>query len=123
MKYIILFIFSMAIVACTSSTNKTAKMSENEKKLQWIKTADARQDAQNAISINDYRFMALTKRGIFIPGIDPEQSNQYEKKCGIHLIDGVTDAVTSEGHLQMMQKANAYALQYNTIIKKHCSPM
>ncbi len=113
----------MAIVACTSNTNKTTEMSESEKKLQWIKTADAKQDAQNAISINDYRFMALNKRGIFIPGIDPEQSYQYEQKCGIHLIDGVTDAVTSEEHLQVMQIARAYALRYNTIIKKYCSPM
>jgi hypothetical protein len=91
-------------------------------KLQWLDAADPQADANQAVKKNDLRLLGLATRSVNIPGISKEDTLKYEEKCGIQLIEGVSDVVRSDEHLRLMQKARSYALKYNAIIKPHCNP-
>ncbi len=82
----------------------------------------AEEDALSALDKRDFRFMALSLRGIVIPGVDSAKTLQYELRCGINLMQGVTDAVRTKEQLKMMQQAHDYAAKYNAIIKTRCNP-
>jgi len=91
-------------------------------KLQWLDAADPQADADQAVKQNDLRLLGLATRSVNIPGIKKEDSLKYEERCGVQLIEGISDVVRSDEHLRLMQKARSYALQYNAIIKIHCKP-
>lgn len=118
-KFILLAVMVTFMTSC--ATDSTA-LSEHELKLQWVLDANGQEDALSALKKGDFRLMAMAQRGIVIPGIDNDQKNQYELKCGIKMIDGISDTVRNEGHLELMKKAHSYAKQYNTVIKSRCNP-
>ena len=91
-------------------------------KLQWLDAADPQTDAEQAIKTGDLRLLGLATRDINIPGVSKQESYKYEQKCGVQLIDGISDVVRSDEHLRLMQKARSYALKYNAIIKTKCIP-
>ena len=91
-------------------------------KLQWLDAADPQADANQAIKQNDLRLLGLATRSVNIPGIKQEDTLKYEERCGVQLIEGISDVVRSDEHLRLMQNARGYALQYNAIIKLHCKP-
>lgn len=117
----LLVTLSLVALLTGCATDSTA-LSEYEQKLQWVKDANAIEDATAALSKGDFRLMAMAQRGIVIPGIDKDQRNQYELKCGIKLIDGISDTVRSQEHLKLMKMAQSYAKKYNAVIKQHCKP-
>ena len=106
----------------TACTTQSPSMTENEKKLKWVEKSNAQQDAEMAIKKRDFRLWAFAQRSVVIPGIDAKNSSKYELKCGIRYMEGMTDVVSNDHHLKMMQSAHTYALQYNTVIKAHCKP-
>jgi type IV pilus biogenesis protein CpaD/CtpE len=120
MKYLIILIVMVALMGGCASDTST--LSKSEQKLQWIKDANPQQDAQLAVSKGDLRLMGLPQRAVIIPGITADEMNKYELRCGVKLIEGVSDTVLNNRHLQLMKKAHQYALQYNAIIKPHCKP-
>ncbi len=91
-------------------------------KLLWLNTANAQVDANQAIASNDLRLLGLATRSISIPGVAQNRRIRFEQACGVRLLDGVSDVIRSDEHLQLMQKARSYALQYNAIIKTVCQP-
>ncbi len=91
-------------------------------KLQWLDAADPQADANQAVKQNDLRLLGLATRAVNIPSIKKEDLLKYEERCGVQLIEGISDVVRSDEHLRLMQKARSYALQYNAIIKTHCKP-
>jgi len=91
-------------------------------KLQWLDAADPQADANQAVKQNDLRLLGLATREVNIPGVNKEDTLKYEERCGVHLIEGISDVVRSDEHLRLMQKARSYALKYNAIIKQHCKP-
>jgi hypothetical protein len=90
--------------------------------LAWLEQADAQQDALAALEKRDFRLMALPRRGLVIPGIEPALMRQYELKCGVRLIEGAGDAVHDRRQLELLKKASRYAAEYNAIIKTRCKP-
>lgn len=118
-KLFTILLLPLAITGCATDTSTLTK---SEQKLQWIKDANPQLDAKKAIEAGDFRLMGLPQRAIILPGIPVEEMNKYELHCGVHLIDGVSDTVLNDGHLQLMKKAHQYALQYNAMIKPHCNP-
>ena len=104
---------------CATSANS---IDPYVQKLQWLDAADPQADANQAIKQNDLRLLGLATRSVNIPGIKKEDSLKYEERCGVQLIEGISDVVRSDEHLRLMQKARSYALQYNAIIKLHCQP-
>ncbi len=89
-------------------------------KLQWLDSADPQADAEHAIKKNDLRLLGLATRAVNIPGVEKELQYRYEQRCGVQLIEGISDVVRSDEHLRLMQKARSYALKYNAIIKTYC---
>ena len=110
------------LTSLTGCATHSSAVSEYEKPLLWVKDADAEQDAQNALNKGDFRMLALSQHGTIIPGIDPRQNAKYELKCGIRMLEGMTDTVRSQQHLELMQQVHAYAKVYNTLIKNRCKP-
>ena len=113
-----LVLFSL-VTACASSPEP---IDPYVQKLQWLDSADPQADAQQAVKQNDLRLLGLATRSVNLPGISKEDTLKYEEKCGVQLIEGISDVVRSDEHLRLMQKARSYALKYNAIIKLHCIP-
>jgi len=116
-----LLVLSMVAGMSGCATDSSA-VSEYEKPLLWVQDADAELDAGAALKKGDFRMMALSQRGTIIPGIEQKLVRQYELKCGIKLLEGVTDTVRGQEHLELMQQVHAYAKAYNEIIKNSCKP-
>ncbi len=120
MKILItLLTLASVITGCASNTSALTK---SEQKLQWLNDANPQQDAQRALQAGDFRLMGLVQRSVIIPGVAADKMNHYELKCGVNLIDGVSDTVLNNNHLKLIQQAHEYALQYNAIMKAHCDP-
>ena len=107
------------MISCASTSSNLDAYAQ---KLQWLDAANPQTDAQQALKKGDFRLLGLAARSVNIPGVSKEQSMKYELKCGVQLIDGISDVVRSDEHLRLMQKARSYALKYNAIIKTQCQP-
>ncbi|KRT53828.1 hypothetical protein Ga0074115_101163 [endosymbiont of Ridgeia piscesae] len=88
--------------------------------LAWLKGADAERDAQQAFARGDLRLLAMATRGASMPGIPTELASKAKSVCGIRYLEGSTDAVVSDMHLKLLQKAEKYAATYNGIMLQHC---
>ena len=120
MKYFLLSSLFFLFLSGCSTNAKT--IDPYVQKLQWLDAADPQNDAQQAIKKGDLRLLGLATRSVNIPGIKNEERYKYEKKCGVQLIDGISDVVRSDEHLRLMQRARSYALKYNAMIKTKCKP-
>jgi hypothetical protein len=116
MKLFVLAGFLLVTITACASTPKDPYV----QKLQWLDAADPQTDAQQALKKGDFRLLGLAARSVNIPGVSQEETLAYEEKCGVQLIDGISDVVRSDEHLRLMQKARSYALSYNAIIKTQC---
>lgn len=119
-KLLAIILLVTAMTGCTAISTST--LTKSEQKLQWIKDANPQQDAQQAIQAGDLRMMGLVQRAILIPGVALDKINFYQQKCGVKLIEGVSDTVLNNNHLKLMNQAHQYALRYNAIMKAHCKP-
>ncbi len=109
----------VTLLACASSE---PALDTYAQKLKWLDDADPQVDAARAIEQDDLRLLGLAMRAVSIPGVGADEIQAYEESCGVKLIDGVTDFITSQEHLRLMQKARSYALRYNAIVKTQCRP-
>ena len=110
-------LFCVSLAACSSTGEP---IDPYVQKLQWLDSADPQADAEHAVKKNDLRLLGLATRAVNIPGVEKELQYKYEQRCGVQLIEGISDVVRSDEHLRLMQKARSYALRYNAIIKTHC---
>jgi len=120
MKHFVVIIFLALIMAGCAS--RSGNVDPYVQQLQWLEAADPQNDAQQALKKGDFRLLGLATRSVNIPGITKEETLKYELKCGVQLIEGISDVVRSDEHLRLMQKARSYALKYNAIIKTRCQP-
>ena len=111
-------LLALAMSACASNSPS----GEHEQQLLWVEHADPQKDAQQALANNDFRLLGMALRQIVLPGIEPAKMRDYELKCGVRLVQGVSDMVHSDEHLRLINKAQQYAAQYNTVIKSRCQP-
>lgn len=119
--YKILASLLMAVSLNGCATDSSA-LSQDEDNQPWLNNANAEADAMAALDKNDFRYMAMSLRGTVIPGIAPENVLQYELRCGVIFMQGISDTVRSKDRLKTMQQAHDYAVKYNTVIKSRCSP-
>jgi hypothetical protein len=113
-------IVAALVLAMTGCATDSKALDPNAQKLQWLDAADPQADAQQAIKTGDLRLLGMATRSVSIPGVETDQILKYETKCGVQLIDGISDVIRSDEHLRLMQKARSYALRYNAIIKTKC---
>jgi hypothetical protein len=108
------------VAAMSGCVSDSPALDNKQDKLSWLKNADAKEDAELALSKGDFRLLAMPLRHTVIPGIDVQQSRNYALRCGVRMVEGITDAVRGEEHLEQMKIAQQYAEDYNAIIKSHC---
>ncbi len=118
-KVLLLLTLLSSLTGCATDSSA---VSQYEKPLLWVKDADAELDAKAALKKGDFRLLAFSQRGTIIPGIDSSLNNEYELKCGIRMLEGMTDTVRGQEHLELMQQVHAYAKAYNELIKQSCKP-
>lgn len=118
-QFVSIILLSLLVTGCATGSGD---VDPYVKQLQWLDAANPQTDAQQALKKGDFRLLGLATRSVNIPGVAKGESLQYELKCGVHLIDGISDVVRSDEHLRLMQKARSYALKYNAIIKTRCKP-
>jgi len=112
----------LLLVAGNGCTTNTVTMNDNSQQLAWLHNANPQADAQAALEKNDYRFMAMALRGVVIPGVEQSRSLQIELRCGVIMMEGVSDTVRGEKQLGLMKQAHEYAAKYNTVILQRCNP-
>ena len=120
MKLLAPIIFLVLII--TGCAGRSGEIDPYVQKLQWLDAANPQTDAEQALKKGDFRLLGLATRSVHIPGVDKSETLKYELKCGVQLIEGISDVVRSDEHLRLMQKARSYALKYNAIIKIRCQP-
>ena len=116
-----LFISLLVVIsmnACVTDSSATNESNSGN----WIDNADPKADALAALERRDFRFMALSLRGTVIPGVESSKSLQYELRCGVNFMRGITDAVRNPEQVKSMQKIHDYAAKYNAVIKTRCNP-
>ncbi len=118
-QFVSIILLSLLVTGCATGSGD---VDPYVKQLQWLDAADPQTDAQQALKKGDFRLLGLATRSVHIPGIAKEEMLKYELRCGVQLIDGISDVVRSDEHLRLMQKARSYALKYNAIIKTRCKP-
>ena len=118
-QFVSIILLSLLVTGCATGSGD---VDPYVKQLQWLDAADPQNDAQQALKKGDFRLLGLATHSVNIPGVSNEESLKYELKCGVQLIDGISDVVRSDEHLRLMQKARSYALKYNAIIKTRCVP-
>ncbi len=114
-----IILLSLLVTGCATGSGD---VDPYVKQLQWLDAADPQTDAQQALKKGDFRLLGLATRSVNRPGVAKGETLKYELKCGVQLIDGISDVVRSDEHLRLMQKARSYALKYNAIIKTRCKP-
>ncbi|MFT5811635.1 MAG: hypothetical protein ACI9KM_002406, partial [Rubritalea sp.] len=100
-------IIALLVFAMTACATDSKALDPNTQKLQWLDAADSQADAQQAIKTGDLRLLGMATRSVSIPGVETDQILRYETKCGVQLIDGISDVVRSDEHLRLMQKARS----------------
>ncbi len=118
-QFVSIILLSLLVTGCATGSGD---VDPYVKQLQWLDAANPQADAQQALKKGDFRLLGLATRSVNIPGVSNEESLKYELKCGVQLMDGISDVVRSDEHLRLMQKARSYALKYNAIIKTRCKP-
>jgi len=116
------FLLTLFLVSGNGCTTNTVTMNDDSQQLAWMHNADPQADAQAALENNDFRFMALALRGVVIPGVDQSRSLQIELRCGVIMMEGVSDTVRGEKQLGRMKQAHEYAAKYNAVILGRCNP-
>lgn len=124
-SFIILLLSALALTACQEKEAiDMSQLSDEEKKavlsLSWLKDADPRKSAAEALEKGDKRLIAMASRATVLPGIENELLSKAKRICGIRYLEGSTDTVFGETHLKLIQRASDYAAAYNTIVIRHC---
>lgn len=113
------------MVSCQKNAEiDLSQLSEQERHavnaLNWLKNADAERDAAESIKRGDLRLLAMASRGPNMPGVPVESASKAKSICGIRYLEGSTDAVAGEVHMQLLQQAYDYATQYNKLLLAAC---
>ena len=94
---------------------------ENYRPADWVNSQSAENDAKKAIENNDLRLLGFALKGYSIPGIEPDQLQDYVDTCGIRVFEEFGDVVRNRKQLEQMKQAQDYAIKYNTVILKSCT--
>lgn len=78
-----------------------------------------RSDVIDAINKNDLRFIGCMGFGLIFPGLSHEESNALKENDNYVVLDGTTDAMESNYHRKLIDRAWEYAETYNTEMKNH----
>lgn len=102
-------------------TQAMETLPENLKQFAWLQGADSKVDAEAAVAKKDFRLLAVSGRGLMIPGIAVEDREAAKNKCGIRYMEGMGDVIQPDPEFRKWRKKGSeYAKAYNAIVHKHC---
>jgi hypothetical protein len=114
MKQIIFcFIISLIFIACQKNEGS---MPIIHKDLLRMDSANAQNDAYQAIKNKDFRFVGIYGYSVQIPGIEKEYYWHIKDSVGLKMINGTSDAITSKEQGRLQNIAIGYAKEYNSLL-------
>jgi hypothetical protein len=120
----LLMVSLVSIMGCNVTAEEKAITSSNLPEhlagLSWVTSADATADVKAAIARQDYRLWMFAGRGERVPGVAGDKLAAAKARCGTQYIQGSTDLVRDEAHMQLLKKANSYAETYNQLMLQYC---
>lgn len=108
-------------VTADEKSTSAANVPDHMQALAWANSVNAENDAKAAIKKKDYRLFIVAGRGERVVGIDAKSAERLKQACGTQYIQGSTDVLRDDQHMQALKKAYSYAEQYNQIVAKHCT--
>lgn len=98
----------------TTYANET-KISILKKELESLNINNPKQDFATKVGHDDFRFFGLYGYTQYFPGIK-EDEYKFVEEYGKLMFEGTSDAIESDEHGKLIQKARLYAEIYNTTL-------
>jgi hypothetical protein len=78
------------------------------------------EDARAALAKGDFRLLGFATRLTSVPGIVAADWEMVMNSCGVRLLEGFGDVISSKAELVAIRLASSYALRYNTVVRVEC---
>ena len=90
--------------------------------LEWVEYADPVADANMAIDKGLYHLLAVSNKGLSLPGIDLQEHKMedLQRMCNVRQLTAGGDAIYGKSQLSRLQSVMSYARQYNQIALNAC---
>jgi hypothetical protein len=119
-RFVIVATALLEIVHLTSaqlSLEPSSTPDQNVRLLRWLDSADVNAEFQrHVVRQHDTRFIATYGYATNIPGADDKRDAALIRRHGLRYIKGTSDAITSPEHERLVDKAEAYAERYNSML-------
>jgi hypothetical protein len=89
--------------------------------LKGLKIENATADAQRAVAANDYRLLGVKGFTVEVPGVGRD-AYDLEKRYGVKVIEGTSDAFSVDEDRRLNEDARAYAKRYNELVLSSLKP-
>lgn len=111
----LLIIFCFVISGCRSNGPATKRLTES---LSALDLKNPENDARKSLNNGDDRFAALLGEapGPYFPGVLHEKWPEIRKNRDFWMILGTSDAIESEYHSDLIERAEKYSIRFNTAI-------
>lgn len=103
-------------LTCLSSVVYADFCKDKVSQLKWLETANPNHDALSAMKSGNFKYKATKGITYIIPGVSQSEYLNARKTDNFDTIEGTGDAICSDQHLELNQKALHYAQRYNEII-------
>ena len=112
---------ALALCGCNDKASRpeTAEAAPPEP-LKWLADANPDKDAKSAIAAKDFRLLAISGRGLMLPGITESDKEKAKQQCGIRYMEGMGDVIKDKQYKQWWDKGKQYAQSYNTLVSAYC---
>lgn len=109
----------------TSASPQESNLDMNDKekavvtKLEWVKSANAKDDASKALaqtSAQSIELIAFSGRGKSFPGLTLEEYAEIESRVTYRFAEGSGDTLYGPTHKALRRDLRAYVSEYNKII-------
>ena len=115
----VLVVSGIALAGQDKSVRLTSDTAILETTLSLLNLEHPEQDMMRNVAHGDYRFMGINGYTCTAPDnkggyIDHQLIEKYHIWC----LEGTSDVIESDKHMKLIDKARAYAMQYNNALKK-----
>lgn len=90
--------------------------------MEWVDYADPIADANLALEKNDVHLLAVSNKGLSLPGVDLSQHSldSLQKACSVKLVATGGDAIYSKSQLDKRKSIVSYVKTYNQTVLAAC---
>ena len=106
----------LAIATPTLNAQQEKEQLLIHEQLLKMQNADPAADVEAAWQRRDFRFLDLRIEWDYVLGVEKGIKNPLVAKYGVRIIEGGSDFITSDEHLQFQQLARQYSTRYNRLL-------